>query len=109
MLRLSRARVITDIETIVNKAASMRGQHVWTAKGAECSLDRHSFAGVGYGFQTEILRLRLPAAKSVAWELLLVSEYWRRGDGEPIHTTKWLKLIAGKSNDVLKWVAANRD
>jgi hypothetical protein len=104
MLRLSRARVIGDIETIVNKACPARGIHRWTAKGADCNIERHSFSGAGYGFQSEILRLR-----HKAFEVLLVSEFWRRGDGEAIHSTKWLKLLSGKNNDVLKWIAGSRE
>ena len=109
MLRLSRARVIGDIETIVNAAIPARGLHKWSAKGAEISLDRHSFAGVDYGYQTEVLRVCLPGGARGGWELLLVAEYWRRGDGCSIHATKWLKLLSGKANDVLKWIGANRE
>ncbi|WP_298352456.1 hypothetical protein [Rhodoblastus sp.] len=36
------------------------------------------------------------AAPSSGWEMLLVSESWRRGDGEAIHPTKWLKLLSEK-------------
>ncbi len=104
MLRLSRARVIGDIEMIVNRACPARGLHRWTARGADCTVERHSFSGAGYGFQSEILRVR-----HSAWELLLVSEFWRRGDGEAIHSTKWLKLLSGRNNDVLKWIAGGRD
>ncbi len=104
MLRLSRARVIGDIEMIVDKACPGRGLHRWTAKGADCTVERHSFSGAGYGFQSEIFRLRAPA-----WEVLLVSEFWRRGDGAAIHSTKWLKLLSGKNHDVLQWIAASRE
>ncbi len=109
MLRLSRARVIGDIELIVNKACPARGLSRWTAKGADCAVERHSYSGGGYGFQAEILRVSCPTASRPKWEVLLVSEYWRRGDGESIHATKWLKLLAGKNNDVLKWIGANRE
>ncbi|WP_298357020.1 hypothetical protein [Rhodoblastus sp.] len=108
MLRLSRARVIGDIERIVNEACPARGLHRWMAKGAECTVERHSFSGSGYGFQSEILRVRYPATHP-NWEVLQVSEFWRRGDGEAIHSTKWLKLLSGKNNDVLKWIAGSRE
>jgi hypothetical protein len=51
----------------------------------------------------------MPATGRLVGELILVSEIWRRGDAETMHTTKWLKLLAGKPNDVLKWLSANRD
>lgn len=108
MLRLSRARVIGDIETIVTKACPARGLHHWTAKGADCVIERHAYSGAGYGFQAEVLRVSYPA-KSAKWELLLVSEFWRRGDGEAVHTVKWLKLLAGDNNDVLRWIEESRE
>jgi hypothetical protein len=42
MLRLSRTRVIGDIEFIINSPGAALGQRKWTAKGAECSVDRHT-------------------------------------------------------------------
>ncbi len=108
MLRLSRARVIGDIEFIINSPGPALGQRKWTAKGAECSVDRHSFAGNVYSFHIDILQVRLAAAGRSNWKLLIVSEFWQDGDGETTHSTKWLKLLLGKPNDVLKWISANR-
>ena len=51
----------------------------------------------------------MPATGRLAWELVIVTEFWRRGDGETMHATKWLKLLSGKPTDVLKWISANRD
>ena len=109
MLRLSRARVLGDIDFMINDPGPALGQRKWTAKGAQCSVDRHSYAGEIYGFQTDILHIRMPATVRVAWELVIVTEFWRRGDGETMHSTKWLKLLAGKPTDVLKWISASRD
>jgi hypothetical protein len=109
MLRLSRARVIGDVEFLVNSPGPARGQRKWTTKGVECSVDRHSYAGEVYGFHADVLHIRMPATGRLAWEMVLVSEIWRRGDTETMHSTKWLKLISGKPADVLKWISANRD
>jgi hypothetical protein len=109
MLRISRARVISDIEFLVNSPGPARGQRKWTAKGAECAVDRHSYAGEAYGFHADVLHIRMPVSGRLVWELVLVSEIWRRGDAETMHAAKWLKLLAGKPNDVLKWIGANRD
>jgi hypothetical protein len=109
MLRLSRARVLSDIDLMVNSPGPALGQRKWTAKGAECSLDRHSYAGEVYGFHAEVLHIRMPTTGRLAWELLIVTEFWRRGDGESVHSTKWLKLLSGKPTDVLKWISAHRD
>jgi hypothetical protein len=45
MLRLSRARVIGDIEFLINSPGAALGQRKWTAKGTECSIDRHHIPG----------------------------------------------------------------
>jgi hypothetical protein len=61
VLRLSRSRVISDIEFIINNPGPALGQWKWTSKGAECSVDRHSFAGELYSFHVDILQVRVPA------------------------------------------------
>jgi len=108
VLRLSRSRVISDIEFIINNPGPALGQRKWTSNGAECSVDRHSFSGEVYRFHVDILHVRLPATGPPKWKLLIVGEFWQAGDGESIHSTKWLKLLHGKPGDVLKWISANR-
>jgi len=108
VLKLSRSRVISDIELIINRPAPARGQRTWTSKGAECSIDKHSFAGEVYSFHVDILQIRLATTGRSGWKLLLVREFWQSGDGESIHSTKWLKLLLGKPADVLKWIGTNR-
>ena len=109
MLRLSRARVIGDIEFMINSPGPALGRRKWTAKGAECSVDRHAYSGDLYGFRADILRVRMPATGRLAWELVLVSEFWHRGDRETLHSVKSLKLLSGKPADVLKWIRTNSD
>jgi hypothetical protein len=104
LLRLSRARVIGDIEFVIGNPGPALGQRKWIAKGAECSVDRHSYSGQSYGFHTDILHIRMPATGRPAWELVLVSEFWHRGDRETLRSAKWLKLLAGKPSDVLSWL-----
>jgi hypothetical protein len=109
VLKLSRARVIGDIEFMINRPGPALGQRKWTAKGAECSVDHHSYSGELYRFHADILHIRMPATGRVAWELVLVSEFWRRGDRETLHSAKWLKLLAGKPTDVLSWIRIYSD
>ena len=104
MLRLSRARVISDIEFVINSPGPALGQRKWTAKGAECLVARHTYSGELYGFHVDFLHIRMPATGRLAWELVLVSEFWHRGGGETLHSVKWLKLLSGKPADVLKWI-----
>jgi hypothetical protein len=108
MLRLSRARVLGDIDLMINSPGPALRRRKWIAKGAECSIDRHSYAGEVYGFHADVLHIRMPATGRSAWELVVVTEFWRRGDGETLHATKWLKLLSGKSADVLEWIGAHR-
>ncbi|MGO9722993.1 MAG: hypothetical protein ACLPOA_20985 [Methylocella sp.] len=108
MLRLSRSRVISDIEFIINNPGPALGQRKWISKGTECSVDRHSFVGDIYSFHVNILQVRLPAVGSPKWKLLIIGEFWQSGEGESIHSTKWLKLLHGKPGDVVKWISMNR-
>jgi hypothetical protein len=96
MLRLSRSRVISDIEFIVNNPGPPLGQRKWISKGAECSVDRHSVCGGVYGFHIDILQVHLTAARSSNWKLLIVSEFWQDGAGGTSHSAKWLKILLGK-------------
>lgn len=109
MLRLSRARVIGDIEFMINNPGPALGQRTWTAKGAECSVDRHTYSGELYGFHADVLHIRMPATGRLAWDLILVTEFWRHGDRETLHSVKWLNVLSGKPTDVLKWIRANVD
>ena len=78
MLRLSRARIIGDIEFMIKSPGPALGQRKWTAKGAECSIDRHTYSGELYGFHADVLHIRMPATGRLAWELVLIGEFWRR-------------------------------
>lgn len=108
MLKLSRASVIGDIEFIIDRPVVLRGKHQWISKGTECTLSRHSFDGEEYGFSVEVLRIRMRAGGKALWELVIVYEFWHATKGESLRATKWLKLLSGKSADVLKWIAAHR-
>jgi hypothetical protein len=107
LLGLSRTRVIRDIEFVVNRPGPALGRRKWAAKGAECSVDHHSFSGELYGFHADILHVRMPATGRLIWELMLVTEFSRGGDRETLHSTKWLKLLSGKQVDVLRWIGAH--
>ena len=67
MQRLSSSR-ISDIEFIINRPGPALAQRKWVAKGAECSIDRHSFAGEVYSFHVDILQIQQPATESTRWK-----------------------------------------
>jgi hypothetical protein len=104
MRRLSRARVINDIERIVKDSVVGLGKHKWEAGGVECVLDRHSYNGEMYSFDVEVLRVQLREAARLKWQLYVVTQFWRNEAGESVRMTKWLKLTAGKSADVSRWI-----
>ncbi len=107
MLRLSRALVIQDLERLVED--SIIGRTEWSAKGVDCRRERHGYSSSVYSFDLDILNLRARGGPGGAWELFIVTEFWRSAQGTTVHSPKWLKLICGKPNDVLKWIAANRE
>lgn len=107
MLRLSRSRVINDIEFLIDEASPTTGRQSWTANGAGCSVDRLSFANEAYNFYVRILQVRVPATGRANWKVFIVSQSWQDSEGKDIYSTKWLKLVSGKPGDVLKWISAN--
>ncbi len=62
-----------------------------------------------YSFDVEVLRIEQAAAKRRTWQVYVVTEFWRTKDDENARMTKWLKLTAGKSADVMSWIVENRE
>lgn len=109
MLRLSRLRNINDIEAIVNNPGPVLGQCSWKARGVACLLERHVYLGANYSFHTNVLQITSEISGQSSWRALIISEFWEGKLGETIHSTKWLKLMEGKSTDLLKWIKENHD
>jgi hypothetical protein len=109
VLRLSRLRNINDIEAIVNNPGPVLGQRSWKARGVACLLERHVYLGANYSFHTNVLQITSEISGQSSWRALIISEFWEGKLGETIHSTKWLKLMEGKSTDLLKWIKENRD
>ena len=109
MLHLSRAQVIRDIEFLVTDPKGRLGRHEWSVFGVDCRRDRHSYNAPLYSFDLDILHVREAGRSERRWELFIVTEHWHAADGSSMHSPKWLKLVSGKSSDVLKWISANRD
>lgn len=108
MLRLSRERIITDIEYIVGTATGRLGETEWTISSALCRRERHSFSAPWHSFNIDILYVESVEKKSNHWKLMIVAETWRDSAGENIRHTEWLKLLNGDSKDVEKWISDNR-
>ena len=109
MKRLSRSRVINDIELIVKAPVVGLGKHRWETRGVECVLNRHSYHGDLYSFDVEVLRVERVISGRRKWEVYAVTEFWRTQGEETARMTKWLKLTAGKAADVMKWIVENRE
>lgn len=109
MLRLSRSRVIEDIEFIINRHNPVLGQRHWTADGVSCGVEKHSYLGGQYSVHIDVLRLETLPATRPKWQLMIVNEFWQDATEATIRSTKWLKLLHGKQGDVIGWIARNRD
>ena len=109
MLHLSRALVIQELERLVGDSIGHIGRSEWSAKGVDCRRERHGYSSPAYSFDLDILNLRAKGGAGGSWELFIVTEFWRSAQGTTVHSPKWLKLVHGKPNDVLKWIAAHRD
>lgn len=109
MRPLSRASVIHDIEFIVNRHNPVMGGRRWTADGVLCLLDRHTYLGGPYSFHTDVLTLETQTGTRPKWKLMIVSQFWQGSDGETMHSSQFLKLLAGHKADVTTWISANRE
>lgn len=109
MLRLSRALVIHELELLVDASPGRFDRREWKARGLECRRERHGHSAPAYSFDLDILILRANSSEDGRWELFIVTEFWRSGGGASLHSPKWLKQVAGKPTDVLKWIKKHRD
>jgi hypothetical protein len=109
MLRLSRASVIRDIELLAKSPEWRPGRRGWSVLGVHCSVERHTYSGRAYSFDLEIFAVESEIRSDRRWSVIIVTESWRNTAEESIHAPKWLKLVKGKPNDVLKWISVHRD
>ena len=109
MKRLSRSRVINEIERIVKAPVVGLGKHRWETRGVECVFDRHSYHGDLYSFDVEVLRIEHVVKGRRKWQVYAVTEFWRAEGDENTRMTKWLKLTSGRSADVMSWIVENRE
>lgn len=109
MLRLSRSKVISEIEFIVDRPIAGIGPLRWEKNGAECTAERYGYRGEFYSFDVEVMRVRSLGDARRKWELLIVTEHWRNAGGGRMHVGKWLKLTNGNTSDVKRWIANNRE
>lgn len=109
MPQITNTLAIREIEQILYAANPHYEARIWTAAGVECRRDRHRYTGQAYGFTTEILQLRCSEPGRSRWEALIVTERWATGTPETvIRSTKWMKLVAGKSSDLRDWMRRHR-
>ena len=67
------------------------------------------YSSPAYSVDLDILNLRARSGPGGDWELFIVTEFWRSAQGTTVHSPKWLKLVRGKPNDVLKWIKDHRE
>ena len=109
-MRLGNARTIADIEYVIAGPSIGRDVVKWSAFEADCSVNRHRFIGDSYSFAFDVLHLTHRSRTKLIWHIVIIGESWRFNDvrGMP-RTTKSLKLIRGKSSDVLSWLRRSRE
>jgi hypothetical protein len=107
MRRLGNARTIMEIEALVAAGRAGPQDLHWLAHGVECSRSAHRYSGPAYALTIDVLNLR-HRRPGRPWHLILVSELWRAGATD-LRSIKWLKLVAGRPQDPLHWLAEHRD
>jgi hypothetical protein len=109
MARIGNARTISDIEYVIDAPGPGGDQAAWIAHGVECARDRHRFTGQSYSFSFEVLSLRFNGSPRNRWHAVIISELWRFADASTeARSTKSLKVLKGKSADVLIWMRRHR-
>jgi hypothetical protein len=107
MRRLGSARTILEIETIVASTRTSPQELQWMVQGVECCRTSHRHSGPDHSVTIDVLTLRR-RRPGRPWHLILVSELWRAGAVD-LRATRWLKLVAGRQQDVLNWLAEGGD
>ena len=108
MLRLSRALVILELELLVGARSAISAPRTERER-RRLPTGRHGYSSPIYSFDLDILNLCAKGGPAGAWELFIVAEFWRSAQGATVHSPKWLKLVHGKPNDVLRWIKLHRD
>jgi hypothetical protein len=109
-MRLGNARTIAAIEYVIDGPSIGSDVIKWNVFGVDCSINRHRFTGDSYSFAFDVLHVSHGSRTKLTWQIAIISESWqfRSVSGMP-RTTKSLKLIAGRSSDVLSWLRRSRD
>jgi hypothetical protein len=109
-MRLGNARTIADIGYVIDGPSIGSDIIKWNVFEVDCSINRHRFTGDSYSFAFEVLHVSHRSRTKLTWQIAIISESWqfKKVRGMP-RTTKSLKLIAGRSSDVLGWLRRSRD
>lgn len=109
-MRLGNSRAIADIEFVIDGPSMGSDAAAWKAFDADCSRNKHRFLGDTYSFAIDVVHVRYDRRGKLLWHVAIVSEVWqfKKIKGIP-RGTKSLKLITGKSGDVLAWLRHSRD
>jgi hypothetical protein len=110
MPRIGNARTIADIEFVIDAPAlGAANRSAWISHGVDCLRERHRFDGQTYSYVFEVLLLRFAGGRREGWHVAILTELWRfAGSKSEARQTKSLRVIGGRSADVLSWMRKNR-
>jgi hypothetical protein len=109
MPRISNARTIADIEFVIDAPSIGSGLSAWTSRGVDCLRERHRFDGQAYSYIFDVLQLRFAGDRRRGWHAVVITELWRfAGSKSEPHPAKSLRVIGGRSADILSWMRTNR-
>ena len=103
MRRIGDASFFRIIDRLLASGTS-RGQAVeWAVDGVRWRRERHGYSGTTHSFTSEVTTGRNTQAPP--WTLLIVKEYWRKGDGgDDMKSLQWAHVTAGRRTDVVAWL-----
>jgi len=78
----------------------------WRVGEVDWRKDRHSFSGADYTVTLEVHHLRCAPRASTPWALMVVTEHWWDGNGEPLKSASWARAINGNPKAITSWLRA---
>jgi hypothetical protein len=99
---LSDAAFFRTFDALASGGNPGLGRMNWDYAGASWVRERISVSRSAYSFAQEIFTLS--SAAQPKWSLLVVKEYWRRGnDAKAARIARWTALLSGRRSDALAW------
>jgi hypothetical protein len=91
-------------QILYRATCSRPGQTHWRVGDVDWRKERHSFSGADYAVTLEVHHLRRHRQDEASWTLMVVTEHWWDGNGEPLKSMNWSRAIGGNPKTITAWL-----